>query len=142
MPTMAAVESLLDFLWTGATGGGGNDGDGAGDGKNGLHDGNGRPHRSKFPVNADWGNFDRVAGIEPLRLLFETLKSLRLSGLMLGRLPENLLFSKNRPVKCVKLLTSNGILPEKLLEERSSRVKRFIRVTLGGNPPENWLLCK
>lgn len=85
------------------------EGDGAGVGKKGLHGFNGPPHKSIFPAKALAGNFANVSGIEPLRLLFETLKSAKPSGLMLGRLPEKLLFCKKRPVKCVKLLTENGI---------------------------------
>ncbi|GLT73003.1 hypothetical protein SLA2020_448930 [Shorea laevis] len=54
--TIAAVESFLDFLWTGISLGF-SDGDGAGDGKNGLHDASGFPQRCSFPANADAGNF-------------------------------------------------------------------------------------
>ncbi|PQQ20223.1 hypothetical protein Pyn_15869 [Prunus yedoensis var. nudiflora] len=63
--TMAAVDSFLDFLWTGITGGVA--GDGAGAGKNGLHGGSGLPQRFKFLVNAESGKLDRDAGIEPLK---------------------------------------------------------------------------
>lgn len=97
MEIMAAFESFLDFFFTGF--GSIEVGDGAREGKNGLQGGKGPPQRFMFPVNAVAGNFDRDAGIEPLRLLFETLNETRLSGLMLGRVPEKLLFSKKRPVK-------------------------------------------
>lgn len=133
--TMAAVDSFLDFLWPGITGG--VSGDGAGAGKNGLHAVSGLPQRFKFPVNAESGNLDRDAGIEPLSLLLETLKLLRLPAEMLGRLPENPLFSRKSPVKWVKLVTVNGIGPVKLLVLRSSRVNRTNRVNPGGNSPEN-----
>lgn len=137
---MAAFESFLDFL-TGAEGLI-ESGDGAGAGKNGLHGANGPPQRSRFPAKEDEGNFARVSGIEPLSLLFETLKSTKSAGLMLGRLPENPLFSNKRPVKRVKLLTANGILPVKLFEERSRRVNRTIPVTLAGKSPENRLFWR
>lgn len=97
MATIAAVDSFLDFLWTGGAGGF-SDGDGAGDGKNGLHGGKGPPQRSRFPLKEDAGNFDKVSGIDPLRLLFDTLKSTKPAE-MLGRVPEKPLFSKNSPVK-------------------------------------------
>lgn len=133
--TMAAVESFLDFLRTGL---GGTDGDGAGDGKNGLHGGNGPPQRSRFPANEEAGNFDSVFGIEPLSLLLDTLKPAK-STLMLGNLPENSLFSRKSPVRWVRLLTENGIEPLKLLEERSRRLRRVKRVKLAGKSPENLL---
>ena len=66
------MESFFDFLWTGLDDGV-LDGEGSGAGKNG-HGSNGPPHRSKFPVNDDELNLDSVEGIEPFRLLFETLK--------------------------------------------------------------------
>lgn len=75
------------------------DGDGVGAGKKGLHGGNGPPQRSKFLVNEEAGNFVRVLGIEPLSLLFETLKPSKLSeNEMLGKVPENPLFSRKSPV--------------------------------------------
>lgn len=113
IPIMAAVESFLDFLW-GGLGGGWNAGEGAGEGKNGLHGGNGPPQRSMLPAKEEAGNFCRVAGIEPLRRLLETLNCTR-GALMLGRVPVKALSSRNRPVKRAKLLTENGIEPVKLL---------------------------
>lgn len=122
IPTIAAVESFFDFLWTGFPAG--LPGDGDGDPKNGEQRVKGPPHRLRFPAKADSGNFDRLRGIEPFRLLFETLKSFSPSESMLGSVPEKLLFSKNKPVRRVKLLTEKGIGPENLLEEMSRRVKR------------------
>lgn len=93
---MAAVERFLDFLCLIMAGT--EEGDGVGDGKNGLHGCNGPPQRSRFPAKDDSLNLVKIEGIEPLSLLFETLKLTKLAGLMLGRLPEKPLFSKNRPV--------------------------------------------
>ncbi|KAL0559436.1 hypothetical protein IC582_004046 [Cucumis melo] len=127
IPTMAAIESLLDFFSTGNCGGFTADvGDGAGEGKNGLHDGNGPPQSAKFPAKDEAGNFERVSGMDPLSLLFDTLNPVKLVAAagILGREPENPLFSKKSPLKWVKLFTENGIGPEKLLDERSSRVSR------------------
>ncbi len=98
-------------------------GDGAGEGKNGLHELSGFPHRSKFPANEESGKIDNVCGIEPLSLLLDTLK-LAKGAEMLGSVPEKLLFSKSKPVKRVSLLIENGIGPVKLLNERSRRVNR------------------
>lgn len=91
--TVAPVDSFLDFLRVGV-GGLGSNGDGAGEGKNGLQGRSGPPQSPRFPVNEDAGNLRNVSGIEPLRLLLETLKSFNPSELMLGREPENLLFCK------------------------------------------------
>ncbi|MCI57416.1 hypothetical protein A2U01_0078667, partial [Trifolium medium] len=88
---MAPVESFLDLCF-GLSAGGIESGDGAGAGKNGVHDFNGGPQRSKFPAKDDSGNFESVLGIEPLRLLLETSKPFKFA-VMLGRLPENVLFS-------------------------------------------------
>lgn len=98
MPIMAPVESFLDFLRE-LVEGMGSDGDGAGEGKNGLQGGSGPPQSPRFPANEDSGYLDKVLGIEPLRLLLETLKSSKPSALMLGREPENLLFCKKSRVK-------------------------------------------
>lgn len=70
IPIMAAFESFLGFFGGGIWCGSGiEDGDGDGEGKDGLHGGNGPPQRARFPANALAGNFDRDAGIEPLRRL-------------------------------------------------------------------------
>lgn len=125
IPTMAAMESFFAFFSRGIRGGFRVDvGEGAGEGKNGLHDGNGPPQRAKFPAKDEAENFARVAGMDPLRLLFDTLKLVKLLDGILGKEPENPLFSRKSPVKCVKLLTENGIEPENLLDERSNRVSR------------------
>lgn len=139
IPTIAAAESFFDLLWAGFRDGLPDDGDGDGDPKNGLQAFRGPPQRSGFPENADSGNFDRLAGIEPLRLLLEMLKSFSPSESKLGSVPEKWLFSMNSPVKWVKLLMVKGIGPEKLFDETSRRVKRVSRVTLGGNLPEKAL---
>ncbi|KAF1887369.1 hypothetical protein Lal_00040971 [Lupinus albus] len=127
IPIMAPVESFLDFSCTEFDGTLSDSGDGAGAGKKGLHGCNGPPHRSKLPAKEDEGNLARVSGIEPFKRLFETSKLTNLV-VMLGSLPEKVLFSKKRPVSWVKLLMEKGIVPVKLLEERSKRVKRVRRV--------------
>ena len=68
MAIMAPVESFLDFLPE-VVGGMGSEGDGTGEGKNGLQDRSGPPQSPRFPANEDSGNLDNVSGIEPLRLL-------------------------------------------------------------------------
>lgn len=73
IPIIAALESFLDLR--AGLAGVSDDGDGSGAGKNGEQGGNGPPQRSRFPLNADEGNLLRVAGIEPLRRLLDTLKS-------------------------------------------------------------------
>lgn len=142
MATIAPVDSFFfDFFWN--AGGSSEDGDGAGEGKNELlQGGKGSPQRFMLPENADRGNVANDLGIEPFRLLFETFRATKLAGVVLGSWPEKALFSKNSPVSCVKLLMANGIEPEKLLPERSTRVKRVNSDRLGGNPPENLLSCK
>lgn len=122
--TILPVESFfLDFLGGGF--GEGGFGGGAGGGKKEeLQAWRGPPQRARLPAKADASNFAREFGIEPLRRLLETLKSVRPPALMLGRLPENWLFWRKRRVRRVKLLTPKGICPEKLLEERSSRISR------------------
>lgn len=124
-------------------GGSSEDGDGAGEGKNELlQAGKGSPQRLMFPENADSGNEANDVGIEPFRLLFERFRATKLAGLILGSWPEKALFSKKSPVSSVKLLMENGSGPEKLLRERSKRVKRVNSDRLGGKPPENLLSCK
>nr|GMC87058.1 hypothetical protein CR513_46747 [Ipomoea batatas] len=61
--------------------------EGTGEGKNGLQ-------RLMFPTNDDAGYLDSVAGINPLRRLSETLKSVKLGRLMLGSVPSNPFFCK------------------------------------------------
>lgn len=94
IPIIAAVESFLDFL---LDGGGICDGDG--EGVNGLQGGNGPPQRSKFPAKEEAGNFAKEFGIEPLSLLLETLKLVKLRAEIFGSEPENPLFCKKIPLK-------------------------------------------
>lgn len=61
---------------------------------------------------------------------------------MLGMVPLKPLFSKNKPVKWVKLFMENGSGPEKLLLDRSSRDRRVNSVKLGGKPSKNWLFWR
>ncbi|RDX82799.1 hypothetical protein CR513_36362, partial [Mucuna pruriens] len=83
IPTMAAVESFLDFSATGAAGP--TEGEGAGAGKKGVHGGNGFPQRSLLPENDVAGKWERVLGMEPLRRLLETSKLTRdFSGEVVG----------------------------------------------------------
>lgn len=121
---------------------GSNVGEGDGEGKNGLHEGNGSPHKSTLLANAAAGNFANPVGIEPLRWLLATLKSTSLGGTLLGIFPVNPLFSRKRPVKLVRLPTENGIEPVKLLDERSSRVSRPMSATLAGKSPVNTLFWR
>ncbi|CAO2822768.1 unnamed protein product [Amaranthus hypochondriacus] len=59
-------------------------GEGDGEGKKDeLHGGNGSPHSCKLPTKDVSGNFLRVSGIEPFKLLLATLKSVK-SALILG----------------------------------------------------------
>lgn len=109
--------------------------------KNDLHGRNGPPQRFTFPANDAAGNLDKEEGIEPFRLLTETLKSVK-PTVMLGRFPENRLFPRKRPVKRVRLLTAKGIDPVKLLEEMSRRTKPVSCVILAGNSPESSLCCR
>lgn len=97
IPIMAPVERFLDFL-PDVEGEMGSEGDGAGEGKNGLQGGSGPPQRPRFPANEDAGYLDSVSGMEPFKLLLATLNSFKPSELMLGREPENLLFCKNNRV--------------------------------------------
>ena len=136
------MESFLDFLCDGGSAGEVSDGDGAGDGKNGLQDGNGLPQSCKFPEKEDAGNLARTGGIEPFRLLLETLKSVKFDGFKLGKLPAKRLFCKNSLVKWFKLLIENGIEPVKLFDERSRRDTRVNRVKLGGKSPVNTLFWR
>lgn len=96
MATIAAVESFDFFLdkFEGVS----DDGEGDGETKKGLQGFKGPPQRSMFPANDAAGNLDNDDGIEPFRLLSETLKSVK-STLMLGRFPENRLSPRKRPVK-------------------------------------------
>lgn len=94
IPIIAAVESFFDFLWAGE---GFCDGDG--EGVNGLQGGNGPPQRSKFPAKEEVGNLANDFGIEPLSLLLETLKFVKLTAEILGSEPENPLFCKKIPLK-------------------------------------------
>jgi hypothetical protein len=87
-----------------------------------LHDASGFPQRFLFSANAFAGNLSKLLGIEPLKLL-ETFKSYK-PAVMLGSGPEKVLFSKNKPVKLVRLLIENGIGPYNLLVERSRQTKR------------------
>jgi hypothetical protein len=95
--TIAAFESF-DFLLDKRLEGLINDGDGEGDTKNDLQGFNGPPQRSTFPVNDSAENLDNEDGIEPFRLLLETLKSTK-PRLILGRFPEKPLLPRNKPVK-------------------------------------------
>lgn len=70
------------------------------------------------------------------------LKSAILGVSMLGIMPEKLLFSKNIPVSCVKLLTANGIFPVKVFDERSKRINRVRLSRLGGNSELSWLFWR
>lgn len=138
IPTIAPVDRPLDFF---SFCGSSDAGDGDGGTKNGLHGRNGPPQRSRFPENADAGNFDKLSGMEPLSLLFDTLNPTS-SDVMLGRLPEKLLFCRNSPVKRVKLLIAKGIGPEKVFDEISSRDKWLKLGTNDGNSPERALFWR
>ena len=83
----------------------------------------GGPQRSRFPVNEEAGKLAKLSGIEPLSILYETLK-LTILFVMVGRFPENVLCSKKRPLKWVRLFIEKGIEPVKLLYAMSSLVKR------------------
>lgn len=95
---------------------------GAGDGVIEPQGVNGLPQRWTFPAKDDSGNLSRAFGIDPLRLLLETLKFCKLEMLMLGRSPENPLLCKNKRFKRVRFPTELGITPVNLLEEMSRRV--------------------
>lgn len=64
MPIIAPVDNFFDLLRDGVCGFG-EFGDGVGEGKNGLHGGNGPPHKSTFPAKDVAENFDNDLGIEP-----------------------------------------------------------------------------
>lgn len=135
IPIMAAVNRFFGFPTVTA---GGFCGGGAGE-VDGLQEGSGPPQRFRFPAKEEVGNFTNGFGIEPLSLLLETLKFVKLTAEILGIEPENPLFCKKIPVKWVRLSTAAGIVPEKLFDDKSSLVKRVKRVKLGGNSPENAL---
>lgn len=89
MPTSAPALSFLPL----DTGGGDGDGDGDGAPPQLV---NGAPHKSLFPVKLSAENFDKEEGMEPLRRLFATLKSLREDMFNDGIDPERVLFSRER----------------------------------------------
>ncbi|WVZ69779.1 hypothetical protein U9M48_018513 [Paspalum notatum var. saurae] len=143
MPAIAAPESLR-FLpeepGTGPPPPGLIPGAGVG-GKKGQG-GSGAPQSLWLPAKESAGKPESDLGMEPLRLLSETLKTPSPGMLMLGMGPERPLPSSRSTRSAVRLLSAKGIGPERLLSE-STRRSRPARPSMPcGMAPDSRFCCR
>uniref|UniRef100_A0A0A9ERG7 Uncharacterized protein n=1 Tax=Arundo donax TaxID=35708 RepID=A0A0A9ERG7_ARUDO len=144
MPAIAAPESFrfLEEPGTGPPPPGLRPGAGDG-GKNGLpQGGSGSPQSWRLPAKQSRGKRESVLGMEPLRLLSETLKTASPGMLMLGMLPERWLPSSRRTRSAVRLLSAKGMVPERLLCASTRRSRPVSLATPAGMAPERSLCCR
>uniref|UniRef100_A0A0A9BEM1 Uncharacterized protein n=1 Tax=Arundo donax TaxID=35708 RepID=A0A0A9BEM1_ARUDO len=143
MPAIAAPESFR-FLEEPGTGPPPGLSPGAGDGgKNGLpQGGSGSPQSWRLPAKESRGKCESVLGIEPLRLLSETLKTASPGMLMLGMLPERWLPSSRSTRSAVRLLSAKGMGPDRLLCASTRRSSPLSLATPAGMAPESRFCCR
>lgn len=102
--------------------------------------GSGAPHKREFPLKLSVLKYPlAVLGMGPVRLLYETLKYLRLEKSSSGIFPVNELFQASNLFN-PEILFNFGKLPEKLLNETSSFLRLFNVERELGNVPDSWFL--
>ena len=94
-----------------------------------------------FPAKDEFGNLSRELGTLPVRLLFLKFNCCKFGRMRLGISPANELFARFKELSRVRLEIEAGMLPLKLLKERSSTVRFFQTDRSDGSGPEkllNW----
>jgi hypothetical protein len=107
------------------------EGDGAG--------GNRESDDKLLPVKSDLGNLLSDSGTVPFNSLFDRFRYCKFGNWISGISEERELLERFNATSCVRLEIDAGMLPVKLLNERSSTVRFFQAEKSNGNEPEKEL---